>query len=51
MTIEFNNKIYEDRTQALNELAFCSFPVTLKIDGNLLTFDWFSDLETYILTH
>ncbi len=51
MIIEFNNSIYQDKKSALEELAFSHFPVTLKIDGNILTFDWFSDLETYILTH
>ncbi len=51
MTIEFENKTYDDKKQALCELAFCHFPVTVKIDGEELRFDWFSDLEKYILNH
>lgn len=51
MTIEFENKVYQDKKQALCEFAFCHFPVTVKIDGNELSFDRFSDLEKYILTH
>ena len=51
MTIEFENKTYDDKKQALCEFAFCHFPVTVKIDGEELRFDWFSDLEKYILTH
>ncbi len=51
MTIEFENKVYDDKKQALSEFAFCHFPVTVKIDGEELRFDWFSDLEKYILTH
>ncbi len=51
MTIEFENKVYRDKKQALVELAFSHFPLTLKIDGNEVTFDWFSELEKYILNH
>lgn len=51
MTIEFENKTYDDKKQALCEFAFRHFPVTVKIDGEELRFDWFSDLEKYILTH
>lgn len=51
MKIEFENKIYTDKKQALTEFAFCHYPITLTIDGNQMTFDWFSQLEEYILTH
>lgn len=51
MKIEFENKIYTDKKQALTEFAFCHYPLTLTIDGNQMTFDWFSDLEKYVLSH
>jgi len=51
MKIEFKNKIYTDKKQALTEFAFCHFPLSVKIDGNEMTFVWFSQLEEYILTH
>ena len=51
MKIEFENKIYTDKKQALTEFAFCHYPLTLTIDGNHMTFDWFSDLEKYVLSH
>ena len=51
MKIEFENKIYTDKKQALTEFAFYHYPLTLTIDGNQMTFDWFSQLEEYILTH
>ena len=51
MTIVFENKVYEDKKQALTEFAFCHYPITLSIDGKTMTFEWFSDLEKYILTH
>lgn len=51
MTIEFENKVYADKKQALCEFAFCHYPLTLSIDGKRMTFEWFSELEKYILTH
>ena len=51
MKIEFENKIYTDKKQALTEFAFCHYPLSVKIDGNEMTFVWFSQLEEYILTH
>ena len=51
MTIVFENKVYEDKKQALTEFAFCHYPITLSIDGKTMTFEWFSDVEQYLLTH
>ena len=51
MKIEFENKIYTDKKQALTEFAFCQYPLTLTIDGKQMTFDWFSDLEKCVLSH
>lgn len=51
MTIIFDNKTFQDKKQALCELAFCRFPVSVIIDGNTLIFEEFSVLENYILTH
>lgn len=51
MTIAIDNKVFTDKKQALCELAFCHFPVSVIIDGNTLIFEEFSVLENYILTH
>lgn len=51
MTIAIDNKVFTDKKQALCELAFCHFPVSVIIDGNALIFEEFSVLENYILTH
>ena len=51
MTIVYQDKTYSDKRQALCEFAFCHFPLTAEIDGDAMTFDCFSVLETYILSH
>ena len=40
-------KQFDNKKQALLELAFCHYPVTVEIDGDVLTFEWFSDIENY----
>lgn len=51
MTIVYSDKTFIDKRQALSEFAFCHFPLTVEVDGEALTFDCFSTLETYILSH
>ncbi|MGN0743816.1 MAG: hypothetical protein ACI4MZ_00870 [Christensenellales bacterium] len=51
MTIVYQDKVYTDKRQALCEFAFCRFPLDLTIDGEKMTFDWFSDLENYVNSH
>lgn len=51
MTIIVNDKTFSDKKQALCELAFCHFPLSVIIDCKTLTFEEFSVLEQYILTH
>lgn len=51
MTIVYLDKIFTDKRQALNEFAFCHFPLTIEVDGIAMTFDCFSALEAYILSH
>ncbi len=48
MIIEFDSKRYEDKRQALCELAFCHFPVRITIDGRECVFEEFSALEEYL---
>ena len=51
MTIVYSNKTFTDKRQALNEFAFCHFPLSIEVNGVAMTFDCFSELETYILSH
>ncbi len=51
MKIEYQDKVYEDKRQALCEFAFCHFPLTITVDGESMTFDWFSDLENFVNSH
>lgn len=39
------NRIYENKEQALSELAFCHYPVTVVTDGRVEEFSQFSDIE------
>lgn len=48
MTILFGDKQFEDKKQALNEFAFCHFPVEMKVNGIKMVFEEFSTLENYI---
>lgn len=48
MTILFADKQFEDKKQALNEFAFCHYPLALVIDGKSMVFDEFSALEEYL---
>jgi len=43
-----NGKEFSDKKQALVELAFSHFPLTIIVDGKEYHFDWFSDLEKFI---
>lgn len=43
-------KRYKDKKQALLELAFCHYPVTVEVDGKRYTFEWFSEVETFFKT-
>ena len=51
MNIVYSNKTFTDKRQALNEFAFCHFPLSIEVNGVAMTFDCFSALETYILSH
>lgn len=51
MTIEVEGKVYQNKEQALCELAFCHYPITVTVDGESLIFEWFSDLENYFKSH
>ncbi len=51
MTIVYSGITYTDKRQALGEFAFCHFPLSIEVDGVAMTFDCFSALETYILSH
>lgn len=48
MIIVYQQNKYQDKKQALNEFAFCRFPLTVNIDGVDMTFDDFTSLESYI---
>ena len=39
---------FEDKKQALLELAFCHYPVTVEVDGKRHVFEWFSDAQKFI---
>ena len=43
-----NGKEFSDKKQALLELAFSHFPLTISIDDKFFTFEWFSELEKFI---
>ena len=40
-------KQFESKKQALIELAFCHYPVTIEVNGEKHTFEWFSDVEKF----
>lgn len=40
-------KQFDNKKQALEELAFCHYPVTIEVNGEVLVFEWFSDIEKY----
>lgn len=48
LQIELQNKIFNNKKQALNELAFCHYPVDVVIDGNLFVFEDFMSAEAYL---
>lgn len=48
MIILFENKQFDDEKQALNEFAFCHYPLTIVVDGEKMTFFEFSALENFI---
>ena len=43
-------KQFENKKQALWELAFCHYPVTIEVNGERRTFEWFSDVEKFFET-
>ncbi|MBQ3754855.1 MAG: hypothetical protein II867_01685 [Clostridia bacterium] len=47
MRIVIFGKQYDNKKQALSELAFCHYPVTIEVDGKSYTFEWFSDVEAF----
>ncbi len=48
MKVEIENKLFEDKKQALTWLAFCHYPVVVKADGEEKTFISFLDASEYI---
>ncbi len=48
MKIVIDEKQFEDKKQALFELAFCHYPVTVEIDEKILVFECFSAVEKYL---
>ncbi|MBR4800847.1 MAG: hypothetical protein IK048_04190 [Clostridia bacterium] len=50
MKIVILGKQFEDKKQALEELAFCHYPVTIEVDGKTYTFEWFSEVERFFET-
>ena len=47
MRIVILGKQFENEKQALEELAFCHYPVTIEVDGKQYTFEWFSEVEAF----
>ena len=43
-------KRFDNKKQALEELAFCHYPVTIEVDGKQYAFEWFSDVERFFET-
>ena len=41
-------KQFSDKGQALLELAFCHYPVSIIVDGEERTFEQFSDVEKFL---
>lgn len=40
-------KQFDNKKQALLELAFCHYPVTIEVDGVEYFFEWFSKVEKF----
>jgi len=50
IVIEESAKQFENKKQALLELAFCHYPVRIEVDGKQYAFEWFSEVETFFKT-
>jgi hypothetical protein len=46
--IQFEDKTYQDKKQALNALAFCHYPVKVTADGKEHTFHSFDDAREWV---
>lgn len=48
MKIEIENKLFEDKKQALTWLAFCHYPVEIKVGDRVEKYDSFLDARVFI---
>ena len=46
--IQFEDKTYQDKKQALNALAFCHYPVIVTVDEKKETFDSFDKAREWV---
>ena len=48
MIMEIESKTFNNKEQAIIELAFCHYPVEVKVDNQTITFDSFDKAKEYV---